>query len=43
MIYVLNLKGNGSFIKYIKLLCNNYKFYDIEPENPKLFNKIFLI
>lgn len=25
--------GEGSFISMIKLLCNNYKFYDIEPNN----------
>jgi hypothetical protein len=28
--------GNGSFIKYIKLLSNNYNFYDLEPENDEI-------
>ena len=28
--------GNGSFIKYIKLLCNNCNFYDLEPEHKEI-------
>ena len=34
--------GNGSFIKYIKLLSNNYKFYDLEPENSEIIKQDFL-
>ena len=25
--------GNGSFIKGIKSITNNFKFYDLEPDN----------
>tara|TARA_Y100000780_G_C13628908_1_gene395662 strand:- start:176 stop:1003 length:828 start_codon:yes stop_codon:yes gene_type:complete len=28
--------GNGSFIKKIKTLTKNYKFYDLEPENDEI-------
>lgn len=34
--------GNGSFIKGIKLLTNNYKFYDIEPENSEIIKQDYL-
>ena len=34
--------GNGSFIKGIKSLTNNYKFYDIEPENNEIIKQDFL-
>ena len=32
--------GNGSFINHIKSLTDNYKFYDIEPDNDEIINKI---
>lgn len=35
--------GNGSFINYIKLLCNNYKFYDLEPENVEIIKQDYLL
>ncbi len=34
--------GNGSFIPSIKLLSNNYKFYDLEPENQEITKQDFL-
>lgn len=34
--------GNGSFIKYIKKLSNNYKFYDIKPEHKDIIKQNFL-
>ena len=34
--------GNGSFINIIKKLSNNYKFYDIKPENKEIVKKNFL-
>ena len=34
--------GNGSFIKYIKELSNNYLFYDIQPENYEIEKIDFL-
>ena len=34
--------GDGSFIKSIKSLSNNYKFYDIEPEHNEVFKQDFL-
>lgn len=34
--------GNGSFIKYIKKLSNNYSFYDIKPEHKNIVKKNFL-
>ncbi len=34
--------GNGSFIEQIKTLSNNYKFYDIEPENEQIIKQNFL-
>jgi hypothetical protein len=34
--------GNGSFIPYIKQLTNNYKFYDLEPENEEIIKQDFL-
>ena len=34
--------GNGSFINYIKSLTKNFIFYDIEPENDEIINRIFL-
>ena len=34
--------GSGSFIPVIKLLSDNYKFYDIKPENKEIIKKDFL-
>lgn len=34
--------GNGSFIEKIKTLSNNYKFYDLEPENEQIIKQDFL-
>lgn len=34
--------GNGSFIKQIKKICNNYKFYDIEPNNGEICKQDYL-
>ena len=34
--------GNGSFINIIKKLSNNYRFYDIKPENKEIVKKNFL-
>tara|TARA_B100000795_G_C22806649_1_gene445388 strand:- start:10196 stop:10978 length:783 start_codon:yes stop_codon:yes gene_type:complete len=34
--------GNGSFIKYIKKISNNYKFYDIKPEHKDIVKKDYL-
>ena len=34
--------GNGSFIENIKKLSNNYKYYDIEPENEEILKQDFL-
>lgn len=34
--------GNGSFIKFIKQLSNNYKFYDIEPDNKEIIKQDYL-
>lgn len=33
--------GNGAFIKKIKTLSNNYKFYDLEPENDEIIKQDF--
>tara|TARA_Y100000590_G_C15668782_1_gene995508 strand:- start:409 stop:1284 length:876 start_codon:yes stop_codon:yes gene_type:complete len=35
--------GNGSFIKYIKKLTNNYKFYDIVPEHKEIIKQDYLL
>jgi predicted RNA methylase len=35
--------GNGAFINSIKLLSNNFRFYDIEPENDEIIKKDYLI
>jgi hypothetical protein len=35
--------GNGSFIKIIKELSKNYKFYDILPENKEIIKQDFLL
>jgi predicted RNA methylase len=35
--------GNGSFIKAIKLLTNNFHFYDIEPENDEIIKQNYLL
>ena len=35
--------GNGAFINKIKTLSNNYKFYDIEPENAEITKQDFLL
>ena len=34
--------GNGSFIKGIKSLFDNYKFYDIEPDNEMIIKQDYL-
>jgi predicted RNA methylase len=34
--------GNGAFIDQIKLLSNNYKFYDIKPEHKEIIKQDFL-
>jgi hypothetical protein len=34
--------GNGSFIESIKILTNNYKFYDLIPEHKEIIEKDFL-
>jgi hypothetical protein len=34
--------GNGSFIKIIKEISNNYKFYDLIPENDEIIKQDFL-
>ena len=34
--------GNGAFIDRIKILCNNYKFYDILPDNNQIIKQDFL-
>lgn len=34
--------GNGAFINYIKSLINNYRFYDIEPENDEIIKQDYL-
>lgn len=34
--------GNGSFIKNIKQLFNNYKFYDLEPESDEIVKLDYL-
>lgn len=34
--------GNGAFIKEIKKLSSNYKFYDINPENEEIMKQDFL-
>jgi len=34
--------GNGSFILFIKQLCNNYMFFDIKPDNNKIIKQDFL-
>ena len=35
--------GNGSFIRGIKLLTNNFKFYDIEPHNDEIIKQDYLL
>lgn len=35
--------GNGSFIQGIKLLTNNYKFFDIEPNNDEIIKQDYLL
>ena len=35
--------GNGSFIKIIKELSKNYKFYDLLPENKEIIKQDFLL
>jgi predicted RNA methylase len=34
--------GNGAFINDIKLLSNNFRFYDIEPENDEIIKQNYL-
>lgn len=35
--------GNGSFINGIKIITNNYLFYDIEPDNDEIINQDYLL
>jgi predicted RNA methylase len=35
--------GNGSFITSIKSLTNNFKFYDLEPENEEIIKQDYLL
>jgi predicted RNA methylase len=35
--------GNGSFITGIKSLTNNFKFYDLEPENEEIIKQDYLL
>ena len=35
--------GNGAFINSIKNLCNNYLFYDIEPEHTEIIKQDYLL
>ena len=35
--------GNGAFIKKIKKLSKNYKFYDINPDNKEIVKQDFLV
>ena len=35
--------GNGSFIKGIKSLTSNFKFYDLEPENDEIIKQDYLL
>ena len=35
--------GNGSFIKGIKLLTSNFKFYDLKPENEEIIKQDYLL
>jgi predicted RNA methylase len=35
--------GNGSFIDAVKLLCDNYMFYDIEPEHVDIVKQDYLL
>lgn len=35
--------GNGSFIPGIKTLSNNFKFYDLEPENKEIIKQDYLL
>ena len=34
--------GNGSFIKYIKTVFTNYKFFDLEPEHDEIIKQDYL-
>ncbi len=34
--------GNGAFIKPIKYISNNYRFYDLEPEHNEIVKEDFL-
>ena len=34
--------GNGAFIEIIKSLTDNYRFYDIEPENDEIIKQDYL-
>jgi predicted RNA methylase len=35
--------GNGSFIKGIKTLTSNFKFYDLEPDNDEIIKQDYLL
>ena len=35
--------GNGSFITGIKSLTNNFRFYDLEPENNEIIKQDYLL
>jgi hypothetical protein len=41
-IFIEPSAGNGSFIQSIKRLTDNYRFYDIEPENDEIIQQDFL-
>ena len=34
--------GNGSFISGIKQMSNNFRFYDLEPENPEIIQQDYI-
>ena len=35
--------GNGSFITGIKSITNNFKFYDLEPDNDEIIKQDYLL
>ena len=42
-IFIEPSAGNGSFIKEIKTITNNYFFYDIEPDHTEIVKQDFLL
>ena len=34
--------GNGAFIEIIKVLCNDYKLFDLRPENKQIIEQDYL-